>query len=397
MEILSLSCEPIRVGVIGLGRAFVLMIPTFRMDKRVKLVAAYDPRPDALAEFERDFGGRPYSSPDDLFSDPDVEAIYIASPHQHHCEHALASARNGKHVLVEKPMAVAIDDARRMTEAFRTAGLHLIVGPCHSFDAPVLEARRMIDKGDIGSVRMLHALNCTDFLYRPRRPEELNTEAGGGVVFSQGVHQVDIVRLLCGEKATHVSAMTGAWDPNRPTEGAYTATIKFESGAFASLSYSGYGRFDSDIWQDWISELGQTKSAHDYGRARAALAQVSSPEQETELKTTRAYNATRKSSREAQFHEHFGPIIVFGEHADLRISPKGVHVYTDSKQYFIASELDVPRDGVIAGLCDAIRGNSPPPQSGVWGLASLEICHAILESAKSFGPVTLQHQIGLES
>ncbi|MFY0614201.1 MAG: Gfo/Idh/MocA family oxidoreductase [Hyphomicrobiaceae bacterium] len=373
------------------------MIPTFRMDERVKLVAAHDPRPEALAEFERDFGGRGYNSSGDLFADPDVEAIYIASPHQHHCEHALAAARNGKHVLVEKPMAVAIDDARRMTEAFRVAGLHLVVGPCHSFDAPVLEARRMIENGDIGRVRMLHALNCTDFLYRPRRPEELDTEAGGGVVFSQGVHQVDIARLLCGEEATHVSAMTGAWDPDRPTEGAYTATIKFESGAFASLSYSGYGRFDSDVWQDWIGELGQTKSVRDYGRARAALAQVSSSEQETDLKMTRAYNAANKSSPAAQFHEHFGPIIVFGEHGDLRISPKGVHVYTDNEQHFVASELDVPRDGVVAGLYGAIRSHSPPPQSGEWGLASLEICHAILESAKSFEPVTLQHQIGLKS
>ena len=390
-----MSCDPIRLGVIGLGRAFVLMVPTFRMDERINLVAAHDPRPEALEAFEQDFAGRAHSSASELFADPDVEAIYIASPHQFHCEHALEAARNGKHVLVEKPMAVSISDALRMTAAFREAGLHLIVGPCHSFDAPVLEARRMIDNGDIGRVRMLHALNCTDFMYRPRRPEELRTEDGGGVVFSQGVHQVDIARLLCGEKAAQVHAMTGAWDPERPTEGAYTATIKFEDGAFASLTYSGYGRFDSDAWQDWIGELGNVKNPNDYGRARAALAQVNSPEQEAQLKTTRAYNAANKGSHSAQFHEHFGPLVVFGEHADLRVSPKGVQVHGDSDEVFVESELKVPRDGVVTGLWDAIRKNAPPPQSAEWGLASLEICHAIIESATNFEPVTLQYQIGL--
>ena len=391
-----MSCEPIRLGVIGLGRAFVLMLPTFRMDERVKLVAAQDPRPEALTAFVQDFSGRAYSSVDDLCADPDVEAIYIASPHQFHCEHALQAARNGKHVLVEKPMAVAISDALRMTAEFRDAGLHLIVGPCHSFDAPVLEARRIIDSGEIGRVRMLHAFNCTDFMYRPRRPEELRTTEGGGVIFSQGVHQVDIARLLCGEKAAQVNALTGAWDAERPTEGAYTATIRFEGGAFASLSYSGYGRFDSDVWQDWVGELGQPKNPHDYGRARAALSHVNSLEQEAVLKEKRTYNSSNKGLHKAQFHEHFGPLVVFGEHADLRISPKGVHIYSDSREDFIATELVVPRDGVITGLWDAIRKNAPPQQSAEWGLASLEICQAILDSAKSFEPVTLKHQIGLK-
>ena len=165
-------------------------------------------------------------------------------------------------------MAIAIADALRMIEAFKDAATHLIVGPCHSFDAPVLKARKMIESGELGRLRMLHALNCTDFLYRPRRPEELRTADGGGVVFSQGVHQIDIARLLCGRVATNVTARTGAWDPARPTEGAYTALLSFDDGVFASLTYSGYGRFDSDQWQGWIGELGYAKDPGDYGRAR---------------------------------------------------------------------------------------------------------------------------------
>ena len=59
---------------------------------------------------------------------------------------------------------------------------------------------------------MINAINYTDYLYRPRRPEELDTAQGGGAVFNQAAHQVDIVRLLGGGRVTSVRAATGAWD-----------------------------------------------------------------------------------------------------------------------------------------------------------------------------------------
>src|SRR6266851_4891828 len=99
---------------------------------------------------------------------------------------------------------------------------------------------------------------------RPRRPEELVTEQGGGVVFSQGAHQVDIVRLLGGGRVHSVRALTGAWDPARPTEGAYAALLTFESGAIASLGYNGYGHFDGDEFCRGIGELGRAKPAGVY-------------------------------------------------------------------------------------------------------------------------------------
>jgi len=70
------------------------------------------------------------------------------------------------------------------------------------------------------------------------RVKELVTERGGGVLFSQGAHQVDIVRLLGGGRVASVRALTGAWDPVRPSEGAYAALLTFENGAFATIAYS---------------------------------------------------------------------------------------------------------------------------------------------------------------
>ena len=76
--------SPIRVGVIGLGRAFTLMLPTFQRDSRVKLVAACDPIAAARDQFTKDFAGRVYESAEALCTDAGVEMIYIASPHQFH-------------------------------------------------------------------------------------------------------------------------------------------------------------------------------------------------------------------------------------------------------------------------------------------------------------------------
>ena len=283
-----MTYRPVRLGVLGLGRAFMLMLPTFRNDERVRLVAAAAPRAESRDAFVAEFGGRAYGSVEELAADPEIDAVYIATPHQMHADHVAAVAAGGKHILVDKPLAVTLDDADRMVAAADAAGVHLIVGPSHSFDPPVELARQIIAAGDYGKVRMAQAFNYTDFLYRPRRPEELRTEEGGGVLFSQGVHQIDIVRLLCGGQARSVYAMTGAWDPERPTEGAYTAILDFEGGSFANLTYSGYAHFDSDIWMDDVSELGGCKDPASYGVARRALGNLD-PEAEARLKQTRTY------------------------------------------------------------------------------------------------------------
>lgn len=384
---------PVGLGVAGLGRAFMLTLPSLRGDARVRLVAAAAPREASRRAFEAEFGGRAYDDVAAMCADPAVEAVYVATPHQMHRDHVEAALASGCHVLVEKPLAVLLEDGAAMVEAARAAGRHLIVGPSHSFDAPVLQARALIASGALGRVRMIHALNYTDFLYRPRRPEELVTEDGGGVVFSQAVHQIDIVRLLAGGMARSVTAMTGAWDPARPTEGAYAALVDFEDGAFASMTYSGYAQFDSDEWMGWVGELGHPKSPDDYGRARRALEEVPDPAAEAALKSTRTFGAT-PDAPPAPHHEHFGPIIVSCERGDLRLVPQGVWLYGHRERRFLpAPSGQAPRRTLVDALWSAVRDNAAPFQTGAWGLASLEVCHAILRSAERGGPVRLTQQV----
>lgn len=386
--------NPVRLGVVGLGRGFMLMIPTFTADPRVKLVAAAAPRAESRAAFEAEFGGRTYDDIVPLCADPEVEAVYIATPHQMHADHVCTALEAGKHVLVDKPIAISMADADRMVAAAEASGKHLIVGPSHSFDPPVEAAARLIESGEVGSLRMIQAFNYTDFLYRPRRPEELRTEEGGGILFSQAIHQIDVVRRLAGGIATRVTAMTGAWDPVRPTEGAFSALIAFASGAFASLTYSGYAHFDSDIWMSDVGELGERKDPGAYGKARRAL-QGLDAETEAALKQTRTYGSGARLIGVSN-NEHFGPVIALCDRADLRLTPGGLDVFGDTERRFVEVPFGpTPRGPVIDALVGAVRDDRAPAQTGAWGRASLEICHAILESASSGQPVDLKRQCSI--
>jgi phthalate 4,5-cis-dihydrodiol dehydrogenase len=381
----------LRLGVAGLGRAFTVMLPTFTQDSRVTLVAAADPRPEARARFAADFAARTYETVEELCADPDVEIVYVATPHQYHAAHAILAARHGKHLLVEKPMALTLEDCATMIDAAKRANLHLIVGHSHSFDAPILRTRELIASGVYGGVHMIHALNYTDFIRRPRRLEELDTAQGGGAVFNQAAHQVDIVRLLGGGTVKNIRAATGAWDTTRPTEGAYAALLTFENGAFASLSYGGYGHFDSDEFSGWVGEMGQQKDfTHNPARSFARA------EDETAFKNARNYggSAYQPPAAQALSHQHFGTIIVSCARADLRPMPDGVTIYQNG-----ISRLDplpppsVPRAEVIDELYGAVVGNKPPLHDGDWAMATLEVCLAMLRSSREGRDVALAHQV----
>ena len=383
-----------RIGVAGLGRAFTLMAPTFAADARVALVAAADPRPEARAQFERDFRGRAYATVEELCADAAVEVLYVATPHQFHADHARLAFAAGKHALVEKPMALTLDECRAMVDAARAAGRHLIVGHSHSFDAPIQRTRELIASGAYGRLRMITALNFTDFLYRPRRPEELDTTRGGGAVYNQAAHHVDIARLLAGGRAKSVRAQTGAWDPARPTEGAYSALIAFEDGAFATITYSGYAHFDSDEFTGWIGEGGQKKDPAAYGAARRALTG-----DEMQVKNARNYGGAQYAKAHAALaHQHFGVLIASCEHADLRPLPEGVWIYTDGERRLEAlPSPKVQRSEVIDELYAALVDGRPPQHDGAWALATTEVCLAILQSAAEQQEITLRNQTALRT
>jgi phthalate 4,5-cis-dihydrodiol dehydrogenase len=385
----------LRVGVAGLGKAFMLMLPGLAAHPNVALAAAADPRPEARARFTADFCKPAYESVEELCADAEVEAVYVATPHQFHAAHVAIAACHGKHVLVEKPMALTLGECRDMIEAVSRARVHMVIGHSHSFDAPIARTRALIARGTYGRLRMITAMNFTDFLYRPRRPEELDTQTGGGVLFNQAPHHVDVMRLLADSPVKSVRAVTGAWDARRATEGAYSALLNFEDGVFASLVYSGYAHFDSDEFMDWIAESGLPKDPTHYGAARTAIGDATSGREELALKQAQNYGAPRAPTPAVmrRWHQQFGPLIVSCEGADLRPMPNGIAIYADTERRFEPIPEPIsPRREVIDEFCDAVFDGKAPKHDGPWGMATMEVCLAMLQSAREQREIMLQHQ-----
>jgi phthalate 4,5-cis-dihydrodiol dehydrogenase len=378
----------VRIGVCGLGRAFLLTAPALMSDPRVRIVAAAEPRVEARARFEADFNGRGYEDLAGLCGDPDVDLVYVASPHALHAIQAIAAARAGKHVLVEKPMALELGEAARMIAAAEECGVKLIVGPSHGFDAPVLLAGEMVASGEFGAPRMVTAMNYTDFVYRPRRPEELDPDLGGGVVFNQAPHQIDIVRTLMGSPIRGVRAVVGDWDPGRSTEGAYNAFLSFENGGSATLAYSGYGRFDSDEFCGWIGEMGTSKDPGAHARTRRSLREDGRREADSRL--ARTFGPAAAAPETAGASEHFGVVVVSCDRADLRTTPEGVIVYgEDGPRLCRTPAARVRRSEVVDEICGAVVDRREPVHSGQWGMATLHACLAIRQSSREHREINL--------
>ncbi len=369
--------KKLRLGIAGLGRAFAVSAPAFR-DARVEVVAAADPRAAARASFAAEYQGRAYATVEELCADPALDVVYIATPHELHAQHTRLAAARGKHVLCEKPMALTLEDCRGMIDAAREAGVRLLVGHSHSFDTPF--ARTVELAKTYGPVRMITALDFTDWLYRPRRPEEL-----GAALQNQAAHQVSIARRLAGGRVTSVRGYSASFDATRAAQAAWSCQLGFDNGVFASLVYSGYAHFDSDELMGWIGELGQKKDASAYWTARQALRG-----DELALKNARNYGGPLFSRPEPVAHQHFGFFLVSCAKADLRPMPQGVMIYADEERRFEALPAPaIPRAEVIDELYGAIVEGREPLHSGEWAMATMEVCLALLRSAREAKEVAL--------
>jgi phthalate 4,5-cis-dihydrodiol dehydrogenase len=384
---------PLGLAIAGLGMAGAVMVRAAAAHPGVKLVAAADPHYAPRDAFARDFNARAYTDIIKLCADPAVEIVYIATPHQFHAAHAALAAGAGKHVILEKPMALTLADCDAIIAAAERAKIHLIVGHTHAFDPAVREMRRIVASSELGRLGMIAAWNYTNFLYRPRRQEELDTARGGGILFNQVPHQIDMVRLIGGGRLRSVRAQATRLDPARPTEGSAIAFLEFEDGAAASLVYGGYDFFDSDELHFWINERGAPKPPDQHGAARRGLAAEQA--EETRLRVERyAYGSPAGPPPDHQ--PHFGLMIATCERGEMRASADGLFIYeaNGKRELALPKSASLPgRSKVLDDMIAAIRTGQPPLQNGRWGKANVEVTLAISQSARERREVMLEHQV----
>lgn len=377
----SRALPPLRLGIAGLGLAGAFMIRAAAVHPRIQLCAGMDPLPRPREAFAQQFGAKVYADFQALCRDPLIEAIYIASPHRFHAQQAIEAMQYGKHVLVEKPLALTLEQCDAVVAAADRTGMQLIVGHTHAFDPNVREMRRIVQSGEIGRLGMILSFNYNDFLLRPHRADEFDLEHGGGIAFNQLAHQIEIVRLI-GGRVRAVRANIGSLDSARPAAGHCMAFLDFENGAAASVTFSAYDFFDSDEWHHWIAEGGASKQPNRQGATRSAfLARQNEPAAHEGL----GFGA-RTVPDEQPYLPHFGLIVVTCERGDMRLSPKGILIHGLDGTREIQAPRGIGRPGqgdALDALWQAVREGRPCIHDARWGRDTIAVILAVLESSKA--------------
>jgi len=360
----------LRFGLAGIGAGAKNLLSGFARSQHARLVAAADLRQDALAAMKKELDVRTYSSVEDMCGDPDVDAVWVATPNHLHAQHTIAALIRGKHVIVSKPMAVTLEECEAMNEAAERSGGLLLAGHSQAMAAPIRKMAELVRSGDYGRLAMIHTWHYTDWIYRPRLPAELDESQGGGAVFRQSPHQIDIVRSVAGVPVERVRASTFQLDPNRPATGAYTLFLSFAGGAAATVVYSGYGHFDA-------SEL-------TFGHGRLlSLSIRGKDEDEAALKEAARYTGEVRPA-ESKNHPFFGLTVATCERGDIRQSPNGLYVYTDSGREEIELPVEEQRgEAEFEELYEAVVHGRPLLHDGRWGQATHQVTLAVLESART--------------
>jgi phthalate 4,5-cis-dihydrodiol dehydrogenase len=392
----------LKLGMVGIGVGCAEILRAIAEMTAIEVVAGADVNPETLERFaERYPNARTYGSAEALCRDPDVQAVWIASPNRFHAEHAIIAAANGKHVVVEKPMALSIQEAEAMVEAAEKNNIKLLAGHTRAFTLPIRAMRRMIQSGRYGDLRALNIWSYSDWMLRPRTADELDPSQGGGVPYRQGPHQIDTVRLLGGGLLRSVRAQVGAWLPERPIPGYYSAFLEFESGLPATIVHNGYGYFAAAELVPW----GEDKSIYNSAqrseirrRLRTGVRDEEAEKQAIRLGGAREKQYFYEDASSPWVPEDMGFAIASLDRADLRQSAFGLYIHGDEgkKDISLISEGEggmVQRRAELDELYNSIFHGAPLWHDGRWGMATLEVCLAMVESAQTRSEVRLHRQV----
>ena len=204
--------------------ASLIAVSGRNLERAESLAAAYGARSDPGLEATIERGG--------------IDAVILCTPHPLHAEQAIAAARAGLHVVVEKPMALSVEDADAMIAAARDVGVVLSVVSQRRWYAPVRRVKEAIEGGRIGqpglaSVEVLGWRGADYYAMDAWRGTQEGE--GGGVLVNQAVHQLDLLRWFLGPVAEVDAWTSNVNHPELDVEDTVVAAIRFTSGALASF------------------------------------------------------------------------------------------------------------------------------------------------------------------
>jgi predicted dehydrogenase len=329
----------LRIGIIGAGQAGERHAVGFAATAGTTLVGVADLAEERARELTQRFGGKAFRDWRELL-EVGLDLLVVSLPHNMHVEPAEAAAERGMHVLMEKPLATTLEDARRIIDVCEAARVKLTISFVHRFREELQLARRWLDAGLLGDP--LVASERMGGQRGSHLPAWVGSKevAGGGVLMYSAIHGVDRLRWLLSSDVRRVTAETRQFSGDTEVEEAVTALLTFESGATATLTAEApLYRAQPAVWE---TEL--------YGTSGM-------------LRVRTRHFAERSNDREME-HVDTGPLA----------KDQGPH-YNFARQ--------------AQAFVRAIREDRPPDVTPEDGLKSLEVALAVYRSAVSGETVEL--------
>lgn len=225
-------------AILGCGQlADAQIAPAIRQIPGACLTAVLSRDADKGSAFAAKHGAkRAYTELHALLADPDIQAVYVVTPPSLHATQACAAARAGKHVMTDKPMALTLQDARRMSETCREAGVRLGCGFMMRYNPGNVRLRTMLRDGSIG--KLIHVQIQASYQLAPPANWRVDPSlSGGGSLMDMGSHALDLAREFGGEVAA-VTGIVGNRIYDYPVEDTAVALLRFASGATAFIDAS---------------------------------------------------------------------------------------------------------------------------------------------------------------
>lgn len=221
--------KKLKVGVVGVGFIGELHARVFDEIPTADLVAVADPDKEKAKKIGERFHCDYYFNSSELFNQKDIEAVSICVPDKYHLEPAIAAAKAGKHILLEKPIARTVKEAEKIKKAAEDNGVRLMVAHILRFDPRYVQLHDRIEKGDLGELIHIRAKRQNPKLIQDR------LKGRTSMLYYVGVHDIDIVLWYIQSEVEeiHAKKVSKIYD-----EDCIFILFSFKNGAVGSLEFS---------------------------------------------------------------------------------------------------------------------------------------------------------------
>ena len=250
----------LNIGIVGCGKiAQVRHIPEYAANENARLVGFFNPSTHRAEEMAAKYGGKVYVTAEDLFADPEIDAVSVCAANYAHAELTIQALRAGKHVLCEKPMAITLEDCGRMLCEAEKAGKRLLIGQNQRFAKAHVKAKELLQAGVIGKVITFRTV------FGHGGPETWSISPGKGTWFFDkskaamgamadlGIHKTDLLRFLLDQDVVRTTARLATLDKRGPDDELIgvddnaVCIYEMSGGAFGTMtaSWTYYGAEDN--------------------------------------------------------------------------------------------------------------------------------------------------------